>query len=208
MMRGVAGSANGPKSGLSSSRARICWSDNGILIGGRETVMCSAVVGRLRVGAGALISAAVPSQAATAAATNPARPTATRAERGQTAGVDGVRGAQPRTARCAQRCGDAVDDVGGNLWSRRRIGAQGRDVAADPVQRVDRLPGVRVCADLLAQPGGGVVVEKTCLQIGEGLHRQRWIGARIVAIHPAQLRPSAPVSVIAQCRTPRAVRFG
>ena len=47
--------------------------------GGRETVMCSMVVGLLVVGAGAVISARVPSQAATATAVNPVTATASRA---------------------------------------------------------------------------------------------------------------------------------
>src|SRR6202044_4185794 len=58
-------------------------SDSGMVSGGRETVMCSMVVGLLVVGAGAVISARVPSQAATASAVNPVSATASRAERGR-----------------------------------------------------------------------------------------------------------------------------
>ena len=61
--------------------------------GGRETVMCSMVVGLLVVDAGAVISARVPSQAATATAVNPVSATASRAERGR----------PPRRTACCAR---------------------------------------------------------------------------------------------------------
>jgi hypothetical protein len=87
------------------------------------------------------------------------------------------------------QCGaDAADDRRVDFGCRRPVGAQRGDLAADPVQRVHRLPGVRVGADFLTQPGRGVVVEQTCLQIGEGVHGQRWIviRTRLDSVHPPQ----------------------
>ena len=149
-----------------------------MVCGGRETVMCSMVVGLLVVDAGAVISARVPSQAATATAVNPVSATASRAERGRPPR------ARHRVLR-TQRGPNPVDDRGVDLGCRRPVAAQRGDVTADPVQRVHGLLGIRIGADLVAQPSGSVVVVQPGLQVGEGIDGQRRVVALVVS-HPRQ----------------------
>ena len=115
-----------------------------MVCGGRETVMCSMVVGLLVVDTGAVSSARVPSQAATATAAKPVAATASRAERGRRPRPT-VCAAPARSARSV--AADAVDGRGVDLGCRRRVGAQGGDLTTDPVQRVHRLPDVGIGAD-------------------------------------------------------------
>ncbi len=69
------------------------------------------------------------------------------------------------------------------------------------VQRGQVPPGGGVGPDPLTQLSGFVVVEQTCLQIGQQVWRQRWTRVRIIATlsDPAdrlQRHPLAPVSVM------------
>src|ERR1700744_5960520 len=73
-----AGSLSGPKSGLRSSRLRICVSDIGIDMGGVDTVIRLSVSGALGAGPGTRIKAVVPTPIAASAAHRPITATITR----------------------------------------------------------------------------------------------------------------------------------
>ncbi|ETZ43713.1 hypothetical protein L837_3831 [Mycobacterium avium MAV_061107_1842] len=90
----------------------------------------------------------------------------------------------------AQRRGDAGGDLRGRVGWRGRIGAEGGDLAANPVQRVEHVGGVRVGADSSADPGGGRVVEHAGLQVGEQLGGQRRVGFRVAVIRRVVARCS------------------
>ena len=125
-------------------------------------------------GAGALTSADVPTPTAATAAheagharESPGGADARRAEWRAAARSD-----RQGIGRC-QRGRDSGGDFRGRVGRRRGICADRRDVAAHLVQGPQDPFGLRVCADLFAHPGGGVVVQQAGLQVGEDLDRQR-----------------------------------
>jgi acyl CoA:acetate/3-ketoacid CoA transferase beta subunit len=61
------------------------------------------------------------------------------------------------------------------------VGAQGGYLAAHSVQGEQDLPGGGVSPDTLTQVSGFVIIEQTCLKIGQQLRRQRRVRVRSVA---------------------------
>jgi hypothetical protein len=82
-----------------------------------------------------------------------------------------VRGpGRPRRPQLHRNPGDDVRRGLKLLGYGRGVGTRGRDIAAHLVQGTQESLGLRVCADLSAQPSGGFFVQQTGLQVGEEIN--------------------------------------